>query len=258
MARMFLVLVVLLSVSACTTPITIPVPQGRFDIPETIGKEKIAVAFSSMPDAYNVTLTPDAGTIPVASVAPQIDIGPEDRGLFNPLAGFRFDASFGLSRRFEFGTAFWSSGVYAKYQFLGKSQLKAKKGDVSLALVLKAQFPKNSAGSSGGFSYDLQGTGYDASVLGGYRVSDNSLFYAGVFKGNVRFSGSVYDSGGNAIETFDGYYDTAGYVAGLHVKPGDHFFFGFEWVGSSLDFTDTGGSASKQGNFYGWRAGYNF
>lgn len=258
MTRMFLVLVVLLSVSACTTPITIPVPQGRFDVPETIGKKKIAVSFSVVRDAYNVTLTPDAGTVPVSSIAPQIAIEPEGGGTFSLFGGLRFDASYGLSPRFEVGTASWNSGVYVKYQFLGKSQLKARKGDVSLALVMKAQFPKNSAGSSGGFSYNLQGTGYDASVLGGYRVSDNSLFYAGVFKGNVRFSGSVYDSAGNSIESFDGYWDTAGYIAGLYVKPGDHFFFGFEWLSSSLDFTDTGGSANKQGNFYGWRAGYNF
>lgn len=136
----------------------------------------------------------------------------------------------------------------------------------AIADPVRTVVPQISIGSEGGPFIPSAGLGYDVSyglsrrvrAGGGYHISDNSLLYAGIFKGNIRFNGSVYDSGGTSIETFDGYYDTAGYVAGLHVKPGDHFFFGFEWVGSSLDFTDTGGSASKQGNFYGWRAGYNF
>ena len=109
----------------------------------------------------------------------------------------------GLFDRLDMGVkTSWNGPVIlqAKYQFLGAPELRARSGNVSMAVTFGAGVTEPSgdstvAGSGTTSHTNLTLTTYDIAWIAGVRVAETWMIYGGGFLGSTSFSGTINQSG---------------------------------------------------------------
>lgn len=242
-------LMTLVFLSACSTPLSIHVPQGRFDLPENVGEDVISFSLSSTNSGYNISLSPDIAVFPVDTQNPTISTGSE---IYEILPNILLDIGWGITKRVEIGASVAKgTGLYIKTQLLGRPQNEAKKRNFSLAVNLTGIQHEQSASESGA-SYDYKAIEWDAGLIAGYRIRDNMLLFGSVFQSQSDFSGGV--TGGLFPGPYSGQHRQQGLTLGMHADVTKKLFVELEFIQSQIEV----GQSSRSSNFTGFRVGYKW
>jgi hypothetical protein len=163
-------------------------PASRLETPETYGRPLAFGVDLGVQGSNSLSLTSDYTISPVDT----------DEPTYTRSTGVKIGASVGLAERFDLAlkTA-WDSPLLlqGKYQLLGDPQGTAKQGNSSLA-VTAAIGNHNQGGESddtfsgGDDAYSMNAYMADASVIAGYRFSDNGLVFGGPFVQQYWISGT--------------------------------------------------------------------
>lgn len=248
-------LVFLLLISACSSPLSVHVPQGRFDLPENVGKGDFKASANYTFEDYEIVFSPDYEAIAVDTTNPLIVVDSAyspASAIMDVFPRLSFSLGYGLSDRFELGLNGAKGGaLYLNAQLLGKPQPEATEGNVSLAVNL-AWLHSEQSESANGASYKYEANGWDLGLIGGYRFSEKGLLFASLFRSQTDFSGKV--SGGSVPGPFAGSYLQNGYSIGVHFNLTMHWYLDLEIIRSEISL----GQTNKSENFEGFRLGYQW
>ena len=170
-------------------------PTSRMDIPEVIGtsgkRAQIGLGYSS---TQLFTIASDASARPPTLNQPSFRAGAEVSGA----------AAYGLMKRLDVGvkatTGSSPTFLQAKFQLLGKPGDEADPGNVSLAVTGAWGFANISKSGDqrgifgpGGYRWTstTQESVSDFALILGYRASESTLFYGGVFMSKIAVDASI-------------------------------------------------------------------
>ena len=254
MRRFHPIIIFVISLSACTGgPLRLHIPQARFELPESTGKNHVNIEAWRSFDEYTITFTENTALDPVDTQNPQIvqndphsSRGSDDDG--------NVAARVGITDFLE--VYYKTEGdflVGLKYQFAGEPSSKSNAGDFSSALAL----------GYGGLEEDsdefadakLTADFWDVSLIGGYRVNKPVLLYSALFHSQYDYTIKIDPYAVNQFQQrFNGEVDVSGINLGMHVKFGKRFSIAFEAIRSDIE----SGHVSTTEDFYGFIVGLRF
>lgn len=155
-------------------------PASRLESPETHGRSLAAGVDFGVQGSNSLSLTPGYDTTPVNTDMPSYS---------RTFADMTLGADMGLAERFDIGieTAFDSPlQLKGKFQLIGDPQVKARKGNLSLAVTAAIGGSTQNERSTGLFddlvdAYEMRHSMADGSVIAGYRFADAVLVFGGPF-----------------------------------------------------------------------------
>lgn len=195
-------LLIALALTGCSTIIKTPI--NRFESPEVVGETLGAQFHGGWQGVTEAVITEDTYNIPINVDTPRI------RSDHRPIAG----GGIGLFQFLELQLRS-PSLLQLKFQVLGDPFKKAKAGNVSLAWTAGYGNPEESS-SFLGSSCDIQEHIYDASVILGWRPTDDLLLYSSASGNWNHFSGrqTIYSGTTN----FSGWHRAKGVNLGAEVR----------------------------------------
>ena len=241
-------ILLLILISGCTTPLRLNISQSRYDLPEVVGDSDTALEFGILYDEYAVTFTEDAENIPVETDTPLVDkVDPDS------YAGSDTFWKFGIYHGFtEWLELSYKLDVYhtfgSKIQLLGEPRSKSKKGNYSAAVTLSFSATQTEDDENGNTDASVESRFQDYALLLGYRPHDRALLYTSVFRTRYDYNIEIEPLAINGNrERFSGDVDVNGYAVGFNYDFTDTFFITIELLKSTLET----GSVELDESFYG-------
>lgn len=196
---------VLVFVSGCSS-ISMKIPANRFDSPEVRGQPlKGFVDGVTLQGSTEAILVKDFTAVPPTTNVQELGRSDLD---------YMIGGGLGVHERFDIIAKLPNDSPFqlgAKFQALGEPELSAKKGNFSLGITLTGAIGSDSGNGKQVFGnnpethYELNMSGFDTSVVTGYRIHDQLMFYGGPAFTYLYGSGEVTQPAGTAnVYTFSG------------------------------------------------------
>ena len=240
--------------SACSGPLRMHVQQNRYELPEITGQKKLALDISEHFDEYSITFTERISDYPVDTETPKIEkVDPDSyEGSDTEL---ELGVRYGINDQVEISG---SLGNYltlsAKMKLSGKPRSEAVAGNFSTAI--SAAFSASKNDDDGDFEDDgntIDSSFWDASLLGGYRITDSVLIYSSLFYTKYEYDIHVEPLSINQNRTrFSGDAEVNGINVGVNIDINRYFYITLETLRSTLKT----GKVDESESFYGLNLGF--
>ncbi len=237
--------------TACSSSKHIRLQGNRFDLPETLPSGQYEATLE-MSGATEIRLSPDEAQIPADVDAPEFSADSGQAGLRfgyspKPKLEVQIQSMPNLSKGLQGYPA-----IKAKYQYRGPDLRSAKQGDISLATSVGVAYAEDKTSTAGNPSYvnEMQTLMLDIAGIGGYRYTDDVLFYGGPFLTPIFYRGDnkrVSFTTTDQRESFNGNALQWGLNLGAAYFQGEFWalqaelaYTGIRWKSSSDGFTHVG------------------